>query len=70
MRFLRAATLGAAGLVALFIAIEIWKRWTPDGFEAMSRQDMGFMVVLVILLIGALLLVRSISRELRGNSGP
>ena len=69
MRVLRAGAVGAAVLVALFIGIEIWKRWTPDGFATMTRQDISFNIVLIVMLIGALLLARSITRELRGKSG-
>lgn len=70
LRILRGGAVGAAGLVAAFIGIELWQRWTPEGFSGMTRQDLSFMVVLVLLVVGALWLARSIERELNGRSGP
>ncbi len=69
MKVLRAGAIAAAVLVALFIGIQIWQRSGAGGFAAMTRQDIGFNIVMILMLIGALLLVRAISRELREKSG-
>jgi hypothetical protein len=69
MRVLRAGAVGTAGLSALFLGIEFWKRSTQTGFDSMSRQDIGLFVILGLLLLGALWLARSITRELSGKSG-
>ena len=69
LRAMRAASIGAAGFMMLVIGIEVWKRWNFGGFGAMTRQDMAFMIVLVLMLVGFLWLARSISREIR-KSGP
>ncbi len=62
--------MGSAALVFLFLGIEVWRRWTPDSLAPFSRQDIGFIIVLLLLLGGAILLARSISRELDRHSGP
>lgn len=63
LRALRAASIVSAGLVVLFIALEVLKNYLvgrlPEG------RDWAFLVVLIIMLVGALLLARAISRELR-----
>ena len=52
-----------AGLIAVFFAIEVGKR--AGAFAAMTRQDVTFLVILVLLFVLALWLARAISRELR-----
>ncbi len=64
LRAMRAGSLGSAGFVALVFGIEIWKRWRFGGFESMSRPDVTFLAVLLILLVGLLWLARSIAREI------
>lgn len=53
-----------AGLVAVFFAIEIGKR--EGGLATLTRQDITFLVILVLLFAFALWLARAISRELKG----
>lgn len=65
LRAMRAASIGAAGFMVLVIGIEVWKRWRFGGFESMGRQDVTFMAILVLMLIGFLWLARSITREIR-----
>jgi hypothetical protein len=55
---------GLAGLVAVFFVIEIAKR--DGGLASLNRQDITFLVILVLLFVFALWLARAISRELRG----
>ena len=69
LRVMRAGAVGAAGFVVLVIGIEIWKRWNFGGLASMTSGDYTFFGVLGIMLVGALWLTRSITRELR-NSGP
>ena len=61
---MRSGSIAAAGFMVLVIGIELWKRWRFGGFAAMTRQDMAFMAVLVLMLAGFLWLARSIRREL------
>ena len=61
---MRSGSLASAGFMVLVIGIELWKRWRFGGFETMARQDMAFMGVLVVMLVGFLWLARSIKREL------
>jgi hypothetical protein len=53
-----------AGLIAVFFVIEIAKH--EGGLAALTRQDITFLVVLILLFAFALWLARAISRELRG----
>jgi len=69
LRAMRVGAVGAAGFVVLVIGIEAAKRWVGGGFGSMSRTDVSFFAVLAALLLGAIYLARSITRELR-NSGP
>lgn len=69
LRAMRVGALGAAGFVILVIGIEAAKRWVGGGFGSMSRTDVSFFAVLAALLLGALYLARSITKELR-KSGP
>lgn len=64
LRVMRGAALASAGFMVLVIGIELWKRWRFGGFEVMSRQDVTFMAVLVLMLLGSLWLARAIGREL------
>lgn len=64
LRAMRAGSLGSAGFVALVLGIEIWKRWRFGGLETMGRQDLSFLAVLVILIVGFLWLARSIAKEI------
>jgi formate hydrogenlyase subunit 3/multisubunit Na+/H+ antiporter MnhD subunit len=65
LRALRATLIVCAGLVALFLAIEIWKNWLSGAEHVLAARDYGFLFVLVALFTGSIVLVRSISRELR-----
>jgi branched-subunit amino acid transport protein AzlD len=59
LRILKAVTLGAAVLLALFLAISIWQ-----GIQ-IGKQDYGFNAVLALLLVGAIWIHRSMGRELK-----
>ena len=66
LRVMRVGALGAAGFLALVIAIEGWTSWRqglPD------RPHISFMVVIVIMLLGSLWLAYAIGREIK-KSGP
>ncbi len=69
LRAMRLGAVSTAGFVILVIGIEAAKRWVGGGFGSMSRADVWFFGVLAGLLLGALYLARSITRELR-KSGP
>ena len=62
---MRAGSICAAGFVVLVIVIELSKRWLGGGFETMKSPDIAFMAVLVLMLVGFLALVRSITREMK-----
>jgi H+/Cl- antiporter ClcA len=64
MRVMRVGCLGAAGFVALVIAYEVWLKASQGQLSDLSRQDMAFWVILVIMLTGFLWLARSMSKEL------
>ena len=66
LRVMRTSALAAAGFVVLVIAIEIWTKWRIQG---VVRENLGFMVVLLVMLAGCLWLARAISREI-ARSGP
>jgi hypothetical protein len=59
LRILRMTTLGAAGLLALFLGISLWQ-----GYHA-GKLDTGFDILLAVMLVAALWLYRSMGRELR-----
>ena len=65
MKVLRWGTIAAAAFVLMVIGVEGWKHWMAG---TMSRADTSFMVVLVVMLVGALWLVRSIAREIRKSA--
>ena len=65
LRMMRGGAVAAAIFMVLVIGIEVWKRWRFGGFGSMGRQDVTFMVVLVLMLVGFLWLARSITSELR-----
>jgi hypothetical protein len=66
---LRWGSMGSAGLLVLFVGIFLWQKWTPAGL-VLSRQDWGFLGVLVALLLLAVYLIRSIAKEIANNSKP
>lgn len=56
----------SAVLLVIFSGILLWQRWGGSGF--MFRPgDIGFLVLLGLLLLLALYLVRAIGRELGGG---
>ncbi|CAN5510602.1 hypothetical protein BH10PSE7_BH10PSE7_00750 [soil metagenome] len=65
LRSIRAGLIVCSGLVGLFFAIEIWKNWFSGAEHVLVARDYAFLVVLVLIFSGSLLLVRSITRELR-----
>ena len=67
--FLRWGSMGSAGLLAIFVVIFLWQKWTPTGL-VLSRQDYGFLGVLVVLMVFALYLIRAIAKEIAANSSP
>ena len=66
---LRWGSMGSAGLLVLFIGIFLWQKWTADGLN-LSRQEYGFLGVLLALLLLALYLIRAIAKEIRTHSHP
>ena len=66
---LRWGSMGSAGLLVVFAGVFLWQKWQPDGLH-LTRQDWGFLGVLVALLLLALYLVRAIKREISANSSP
>jgi hypothetical protein len=64
LKVLRNATLGAAFLLIIFLAITIWKQTKASGFDQLTRQDWSFMGLLVVMLLCALWLYRAIGREM------
>jgi hypothetical protein len=68
LRVMRAGSVAAAGFMAMVIAIELWKRWSFGGFGSMGRQDVTFMAILVLMLVGFVWLARAIGRELANHS--
>jgi hypothetical protein len=66
---LRWGSMGAAGLLILFVGVFLWQKWTPAG-PVLTRQDWGFLGVLVALLLLAVYLIRAIAKEVAANSKP
>jgi hypothetical protein len=64
MNILRNGSIGSAALLILFAGITVYKKITPDGHLAMTRQDWSFLGVLAVLLLLALYLVRAIAKEM------
>jgi len=69
LRVMRSGSLAAAACMALVIVIELWKRWRLSSFDTMTKPDISFIVILVLLLLGFLWLARAISREI-AKHGP
>lgn len=59
LRFTRGGAMLAAGFVGAVLGLELWRY-----LDSARPPDTGFIVVLALLLIGFLLLARSIAREL------
>jgi hypothetical protein len=66
---LRWGSMASAGLLVLFVSVFLWQKWTPAG-PVLTRQDWGFLGVLVALLLLALYLIRSMAKEIANNSQP
>ena len=64
LRILRLSTLGAAILLAIFLAITFWKQANATGIEYFTRQDWSLIGLLAFMLLCALWLHRSIGREM------
>ena len=62
---LRNGSIGAAALMALFIAINLWQHITPDNQLVIEGNDRGFLGVMVVLLVFAVYLVWSTGKELK-----
>ena len=62
---LRKGSLAAAGILLLFLAINIWQETNVDGLASLTRQDLSFMGLLAVMFLGALWLYRAIGREMR-----
>ena len=62
---LRNGSIGAAALMALFIAINLWQHITPDNQLLIEGNDRGFLGVMVVILVFSLYLVWSIGKELK-----
>jgi hypothetical protein len=65
MVVLRNGSIGAAALMALFIAINLWQHITPDKQLVIEGNDRGFLGVMVVLLVFAIYMVWSIGKELK-----
>lgn len=63
LRALRAGAIVSAGLLVVFIAIELAKNYFVG--RVPEPRDWGFLAVLVTILFVAVLLIRAITRELR-----
>jgi hypothetical protein len=66
---LRWGSMGSAGLLTLFATVFLWQKWTPAG-PVLTRQDWGFLGVLMALLLLAIYLVRGIAKEIANSSEP
>jgi hypothetical protein len=66
---LRWGSIGSAGLLVLFVCVFLGQKWTPAG-PMLTRQDWGFLGVLVSLLLLSVYLIRSITKEISNNSNP
>lgn len=64
LKVLRSATLGAAFLLIIFLAITIWKQTRATGIEQFTRQDWSFIGLLAVMLLCAFWLYRAIGREM------
>jgi hypothetical protein len=64
LRILRNGSLGAAGLMLIFLVINIWQETKASGFESLDRQDWSFIGLLAVMLLGAIWLYRAIGREM------
>jgi FtsH-binding integral membrane protein len=64
MRVMRAGCLAAAGFVALVIAYEVWLKASQGQLGLLTRQDISFWILLLLMLVGFLWLARSMTREL------
>jgi len=60
LRAMRGGSIAAAVFIVMVIGIELWKLWRFEG----SAGNYGFLAVLGIMLVGALWLARSITREI------
>lgn len=65
MRVLRVGTLGAAGFLAFAILAMLWQRHQGDLGFVFQPGDKAFFWIAGIMLLAALWISRSISRELR-----
>jgi hypothetical protein len=61
LKVMRYTALATSAFVGWVIALQFWNH---SGGEPWTRQDMGFVVVLVLMLAGGLWLARSVRREL------
>jgi hypothetical protein len=68
MSVLSKATWVAGGLLVLFAGILLYQRRTPDGF-VFEKGDIGFLVVLGLMMLLAIYLVRSITKEMKKPGG-
>jgi urea transporter len=68
MGILAKGTWVAGGLLALFAAILLWQRYTPEGF-AWQEGDKGFLGLLAVLFALAVYLVRSFKKEMDKPGG-
>jgi hypothetical protein len=65
LRVMRTGSLAAAAFLALVLVIEVWKRWQGGSFGALTRPDISFLVIVVLMIVGFLWLARAIGREIR-----
>ena len=65
LRVLRGATLGAALLLALFIAISLYKQRNFLDLAEYTRQDWNILALLSVMLLCDLWIYRAIGREMK-----
>jgi uncharacterized membrane protein len=64
LKVMRIACLGAAALLAFFLALVFWQKTQALGLAGIIRQDIVFMAILAVMSLGALWLARAIGREM------
>ena len=66
MRILRAACWAAAVLMVVFIGLNVWKTWfSASAATEVARGEYVLAGIMVAMLIGAVWLALSITRELK-----
>ena len=64
MSILRKGTIATLALLGLFAGILLWQKHTAEGF-VLTRQDWGFLGVMVVMALVALYLTNAIAKEMK-----